>query len=63
VNVIQAIEQTPPSASATKVAIPADAEDADKAKAEELAVTMSEIDRLVLYVVVDVVAEKTSVVT
>jgi hypothetical protein len=63
VNVIQAIEQTPPSASATKATIPADAEDAGKAKAEELVVTMLEIDRLVLYVVADVVAEKTSVIT
>jgi hypothetical protein len=55
---MQAIEQTPPSASATKAAIPADAEDAGKAEAEELEAAMSEIDRLVS----DVVAEKASVV-
>jgi hypothetical protein len=58
VNVMQAIEQTPPSASATKAAIPADAKDTSKAEAEELVATMSEIDRLVS----DVVEEKTSVV-
>jgi hypothetical protein len=62
VNVMQAIEQTPPSASATKAAIPADAEDASKAEAEELVATMSEIDNLVPDMVVDVVGEKTSVV-
>jgi hypothetical protein len=56
VNITQAIEQTPPSASA-------DAEDAGEAEAEELAATMSEIDRLVSYVVGDVVAEETSVAT
>jgi hypothetical protein len=54
VNITQAIEQTPPSASV-------DAEDAGEAEAEELAATMSEIDRLVSYVVGDVVAEETSV--
>jgi hypothetical protein len=59
---MQAIEQMPPSASVTKAAIPADAEDAGKAKAEELAATMSEIDRLVSNVVADVDAEETSVV-
>jgi hypothetical protein len=59
---MQVIEQTPPSASATKEAIPADAEDAGKAEAEELAATMSEIDRLVSDVVADVVVEKTCVV-
>jgi hypothetical protein len=57
-NVMQAIEQTPPSASATKAAIPVDAEDVGKAKAEELAAAMSEIDRLVSDVVADVVAEE-----
>jgi hypothetical protein len=51
VNVMQAIEQTPPLALATKAGIPADAENAGKAEAEELAVSMSEIDRLVLDVV------------
>jgi hypothetical protein len=62
---MQAIEQTPPSTSATKAAIPVDAEDAGKTEAEELAATMLEIDRLVSDVVVEktsVVAEKTSVV-
>jgi hypothetical protein len=34
VNVMQVVEQTPPSASAAKVAIPEDAEDAHKAEAE-----------------------------
>jgi hypothetical protein len=57
-NVMQAIEQMTPSASAVKAAIPADTEDAGRAEAEELATTMSEIDKLIL----DVVAEKTSVV-
>jgi hypothetical protein len=54
VNVMQAIERTPPSASARKAAIPADTEDAVKAEAEELAATMSEVDRLIS----DVVAEE-----
>jgi hypothetical protein len=58
---MQAIERTPPSASATKVAIPAVAEDTREAEAEELVVTMSEIDKLVLKVAADVVAEETSV--
>jgi hypothetical protein len=53
VNIMQAIEQTPPSASVTKAAIPADA--------EELAVSMSEVDRLVSDVVADVVVDVTSV--
>jgi hypothetical protein len=57
-NVMQAIEQTPPSASATKAPIPADAEDAGKAEAEGLAATMSEDDRLISDVVADVVAEE-----
>jgi hypothetical protein len=50
---MQAVEQTPPSASAAKVAIPEDTEDAGKAEAEELATTMSEIDRLISGVVVE----------
>jgi hypothetical protein len=62
VNVMQAIEQTSPSTSATKAAVPADAEDAGKAEAEDFAAIMSEIDKLVSDVVADVVAEKTSVV-
>jgi hypothetical protein len=41
-----------------KAAIPADAEDAGGAEAEELAATMSEIDKLIS----DVVAEKADVV-
>jgi hypothetical protein len=53
VNVMQAIEQTSPSASAVKAAIPADTEDAGGAEAEELATTMSEIDKLILDVVAD----------
>ena len=51
VNVMQAIEQTPPSASAVKATIPADTEDAGRAEAEELATTMSEIDKLISDVV------------
>jgi hypothetical protein len=61
VNIMQEIEQTSPSASATKAVIPADAEDAGEVEAEELVATMSEIDRLVSDVVADVVAEETSV--
>jgi hypothetical protein len=63
VNIMQAIEQTPPSASATNAPIPANGEDTGKAKAEELAATVSEIDRLVSDVVADVAAEETSVAT
>jgi hypothetical protein len=44
---MQAIEQTSPSASAAKAAIPVDTEDATGAEAEELATTMSEIDKLI----------------
>jgi hypothetical protein len=54
INVMQAIEQTPPSALAAKVAMPVDAEDATGAEADELATTMSEIDTLIS----DVVAEE-----
>jgi hypothetical protein len=57
VNVMQAIEQTSPSASLVKAAIPADTEDAGGAEVEESATTMLEIDELIL----DVVAEKTYV--
>jgi hypothetical protein len=53
-NVMQAIEQTPPPASAAKAAMPIDAEDTAEAEADELATTMSEIDRLIS----DVVAKK-----
>jgi hypothetical protein len=45
---MQAIEQTSPSASAAKAAIPVDTEDATGAEAEELATTMSEIDKLIV---------------
>jgi hypothetical protein len=55
---MQAIEQTPPSASVVKAAIPADTKDADGAKDEEFATTMSEIDKLIS----DLIAEKTYVV-
>jgi hypothetical protein len=58
VNVMQAIEQTPPSSSAVKAAIPMDIEDAGEAEAEELTATMLEVDKLIS----DVVAEKTSAV-
>jgi hypothetical protein len=58
---MQAIKQTPPSTLVTKAVIPADAEDAGEAEAEELAATMLEIDRLVLDVVADVAIEETSV--
>jgi hypothetical protein len=54
INVMQVIEQTPPSASATKAAMPVDTEDTTGSKAEELATTMSKIDR----VISDVVAEE-----
>jgi hypothetical protein len=54
INVMQAIEQTPPLASATKAAMPVDVEDTTGAEADELTTTMSEIDRLIS----DVVAEK-----
>jgi hypothetical protein len=55
---MQAIEQMPPSASATKAPIPTDAEDASKAEAEELTATMSEADMLISDVVADVAAEE-----
>jgi hypothetical protein len=53
-NVTQAIEQTPPPASVDKAIMHVDAEDTARAEADNLATTMSEIDRLIL----DVVAEK-----
>jgi hypothetical protein len=58
---MQAIEQTPPSVSATKAAIPTDVEDASKAEAKELAATMSEVDMLVSDMVADVVVKETNV--
>jgi hypothetical protein len=51
INVMQAIEQTLPPASTDKTAVPIDAEDTARAKADELATTMSEIDRLISDVV------------
>jgi hypothetical protein len=59
---MQAIEQTPPSASAIKIAIPedakAEAEGATEAKdAGEVETTMSDIDRLVSDIYADVTAE------
>jgi hypothetical protein len=51
---MQAIEQTSPSASTTKAAMPVDTKDTTGAEAQELATTMSEIDRLIS----DVVAEE-----
>jgi hypothetical protein len=59
VNVMQAIEQTPPSTLAAKATIPADTEDAIGAKAEELATTMSKFDKLIS----DVVAEENMAAT
>jgi hypothetical protein len=62
VSVMESIEQTPPSASAAKVATPADAEaeaeGAVKAKdADEAETTMSDIGRLMSDVFVDVTVE------
>jgi hypothetical protein len=53
-NVMEAIEQTPPPALADKATIPVDAEGTAVAEAENLATTLSEIDRLIS----DVDAEK-----
>jgi hypothetical protein len=58
-NVMQAIEQTPPPASADKAIIPVNAEDTARVAADNLATTMSEIDRLIP----DLVAEKDVVAT
>jgi hypothetical protein len=52
-NIMEAIEQTLPLASADKATIPADAEATAAAKAENLATTLSEIDRLISNVVVE----------
>jgi hypothetical protein len=56
--VMQAIEKTLPSASVAKAAMPVDTEDATGAEAEELATTMSDIDKLIS----NVVAEENMVV-
>jgi hypothetical protein len=53
INVMQAIEETLPSASVAKAAMPVDSEDTTGAEAEELATTMSEIDILISDVVVE----------
>jgi hypothetical protein len=52
-NVMQAIEQILPPASTDKAIMPVDAEETAAAEADNLATTMSEIDRLIS----DVVAE------
>jgi hypothetical protein len=54
INVMQAIKQTLPPASVAKETMPVVAEDTTGAGADELATTMSEIDRLIS----DVVAEE-----
>jgi hypothetical protein len=52
-NIMEAIEQTPPSALADKATILADAEATAAAEAENLATTLSKIDRLISDVVVE----------
>jgi hypothetical protein len=52
-NIMEAIEQTPPLASVDKVAIPTDAEATARAEAGNLATTLSKIDRLISDVVVE----------
>jgi hypothetical protein len=52
-NVMQAIEQMSPLASADKTSVPIVAEDTARAKADELATTMSEIDKLISNVVAE----------
>jgi hypothetical protein len=54
INVMQAIEQTPSLGSTGKTIMPVDAEDTAGAETDNLATTMSEIDRLIS----DVVPEK-----
>jgi hypothetical protein len=54
INVMQAIEHTSPPASAAKAAMHVDAEDTTRVEVDELATTMSEINRLIS----DVVAEE-----
>jgi hypothetical protein len=53
VNILQVIEQTPPSASACKAAKPTDAEATAIAEGEKLATTLSEINKLILDVDVE----------
>jgi hypothetical protein len=62
VNVMEAIEQTLPSASAAKTAIPVDAEAeaegvVEAKDADEAEMTMSDIDRLVSDIFADVTVE------
>jgi hypothetical protein len=62
-NILQAIEQTPPLASVDKATKPTDVEAAAAAEDENLTTTLSEIDRLISDVVVEkevvaVVSEK-----
>jgi hypothetical protein len=52
-NIVEAIEQTPPSASADKDVVSANAEATTAAEAENLATTVWEIDRLISDVVVE----------
>jgi hypothetical protein len=58
-NMLQAIEQTSPPASASKASKPTDVEATATAEGENLTTTLSEIDRLIS----DVVVEKKVVVT
>jgi hypothetical protein len=52
-NILQAIEQTPPPPSADKAAKSTDAEATATAKDENLTTTLSKIDRLISDVVVE----------
>jgi hypothetical protein len=52
-NILHAIEQTPPPASAHKSARTTDAEAAVATKGEDLTTTMSEIDKIILDVTVE----------
>jgi hypothetical protein len=52
-NILEAIEQTPPSASTYKAANSTDAEATIAAEDENLTTTLSEIDRLISDVVVE----------
>jgi hypothetical protein len=52
-NILEAIEQTPPSASADKATKSTNAEATIAAKDENLTTTLSEIDKLISNVVVE----------
>jgi hypothetical protein len=56
-NILQAIEQTLPPASADKAAKPTNAEATITAEEENLTTTLSEIDRLIPDVVAEEVAQ------